>query len=236
MTLTRRCLAEGFATFVLVIGCAGSVAADWAGGYGSFLSLSIAAGLVVMAMIYTVGDVSGAHMNPAVTVAFALSGRFPWREVPGYVGAQVIGAIAAGLMLKALFPEQANLGQHLPEAAAYRVLLMEVVITFILMYVILSVATGAKEKGIMAGIAIGGAVAVGMLVGGPVSGGSMNPARTLGPAIATGTLWPLWMYWTAPFLGAALAVPVCRLTCGKDGCCEPIELKKGDKGDKDGCS
>lgn len=229
MTLARRCLAEGFATYLLVIGCAGSVAADAAGQWGDFLILAVAAGLVVMAMIYTVGDVSGAHMNPAVTVAFALSGRFGWGDVPGYVGAQVAGAVLAGFTLAVLYPGQANLGQHLPEVAVHRVLLMEVLITFALMFVILAVATGAKEKGVMAGIAIGGAVTVGMLVAGPVSGGSMNPARTLGPAVATGAWQPLWMYWTAPFVGAALAVPVCRITCKKNGCCEPVGSDEEDK-------
>lgn len=212
MTLTRRCLAEGFATYVLVIGCAGSVAAGALGGWGDFLILAVAAGLVVMAMIYTVGDVSGAHMNPAVSVAFALSGRFAWRDVPGYIGAQAVGAVAAGFTLALLYPGQENLGQHLPAVAPYRVLLAEVLVTFVLMFVILAVATGAKEKGIMAGIAIGGAVTVGMLVAGSVSGGSMNPARTLGPAVATGVWQPLWMYWTAPFVGAALAVPAWHLT------------------------
>jgi aquaporin Z len=161
-----------------------------------------------MALIYTYGDVSGAHLNPAVTVAFAVAGRFGWREVPGYVLAQVLGALAASGMLKVLFPEQANLGATLPSGSVGQSFWLEVILTAILMMTVLSVSTGAKEKGVTAAIAIGGVVGLEALFAGPICGASMNPARSLGPALMSGQTQHLWVYLVATTLGAVLAVPL----------------------------
>jgi aquaporin Z len=169
-------------------------------------------GLVVMAMISSFGHVSGAHINPAVTVAFWASGRFPARRVPGYVLAQCAGAIAASLLVRAMFPGSETLGATLPSGAVAQAFVMEVALSFVLMLVILSVALGPKEVGLFASIAIGGTVAFDALVGGPVSGASMNPARSLGPAVVGGEFAALWVYFAAPAAGMLLAIPAYRVT------------------------
>lgn len=178
------------------------------GGAVTHVGIALTFGLVVMALIYTYGDVSGAHLNPAVTVAFAVAGRFGWREVPGYVLAQVLGALAASGMLKVLFPEQANLGATLPSGSVGQSFWLEVILTAILMMTVLSVSTGAKEKGVTAAIAIGGVVGLEALFAGPICGASMNPARSLGPALMSGQTQHLWVYLVATTLGAVLAVPL----------------------------
>jgi aquaporin Z len=147
-------------------------------------------------------------LNPAVTVAFAVAGRFGWREVPGYVLAQVLGALAASGMVKVLFPEQANLGATLPSGSVGQSFWLEVILTAMLMMTVLSVSTGAKEKGVTAAIAIGGVVGLEALFAGPICGASMNPARSLGPALMSGQTQHLWVYLVATTLGAVLAVPL----------------------------
>jgi len=184
------------------------VANGVSGGAVTHVGIALTFGLVVMALIYTYGDVSGAHLNPAVTVAFAVAGRFGWREVPGYVLAQVLGALAASGMLKVLFPEQANLGATLPSGSVGQSFWLEVILTAILMMTVLSVSTGAKEKGVTAAIAIGGVVGLEALFAGPICGASMNPARSLGPALMSGQTQHLWVYLVATTLGAVLAVPL----------------------------
>ena len=175
-------------------------------------------------MIYTFGDVSGAHLNPAVTTAFAAARRFPWREVPGYILSQTLGALTASALLRLLFPAQANLGVTLPAGAASQSFVLEIVLTFLLMLVILSVSTGSREKGVTAGIAIGAVIALEAMFAGPICGASMNPARSLAPALLSGHLEHLWVYLLAPTVGALLAVPAC-CAVREAGCCRAPQSK-----------
>ncbi|MDQ3621764.1 MAG: aquaporin [Verrucomicrobiota bacterium] len=217
----RKLLSEFFGTFALVFAGTGAIVINHAsGGAITHPGIAMTFGLIVLAMIYTFGDVSGAHFNPAVTTAFAAARRFPWREVPGFVAAQLLGAFAASGLLRFLFPADATLGATLPAGVAMQSFILEVVLTFFLMLVILSVSTGAKEKGITAGIAIGAVIALEAMFAGPICGASMNPARSLSPAIVSGHLEHLWLYLAGPLLGALLAVPACLGVRGP-GCCEP---------------
>jgi aquaporin Z len=205
----RRPLAEFLGTFILVFAGTGAIVINQAsGGVIGHPGIALTFGLVVLAMIYTFGDISGAHLNPAVTVAFAAAKRFPWKEVPLYLGAQLAGAFAASGLLKFLFPGPGTLGATLPAGSASQSFVLEVVLTAILMLVILGVSTGAKEKGITAGIAIGATVGLEAMFAGPACGASMNPARSLAPAIVSGHLQHLWLYPVATILGALLAVPL----------------------------
>ena len=172
--------------------------------------IALTFGLVVMALIYALGDSSGCHINPAATIAFALARRFPWRAVPAYVIAQLFGAFLAGLVLDAMFPGHRTLGATLPVGPPVRSFILEIVLSLILFVVVLSVATGPKERGIMAGIAIGGVVALEAMFAGPISGASMNPARSIAPAVLSGQTQHLWVYIAGPLLGAAAAVPLTR--------------------------
>jgi len=208
MPLGRRLAAEALGTFALVFFGAGAIMV--AAKYGSFgqLGIAVAFGLVIAAMIYALGHISGAHLNPAVTLAFALSRHFPWRLVAGYWLAQTVGATGAALLLRASLGDVANVGATLPSGSDGQSFLWEVVLTFVLMLVIMAVATDTRAVGEAAAIAVGGTVGLCALVGGPVSGASMNPARSLGPAIAAGELDALWVYLFAPLLGAALGAGV----------------------------
>lgn len=207
----NKILAESLGTFCLVFAGTGAIVVNQTtGGTVTHVGVALTFGLVVMAMIYAFGDVSGAHLNPAVSVGFVLARRFPVRELPRYVVAQVMGAFAASGLLRVLFPANERLGATLPAGTVWQSLILEVVLTFILMLVILSVSSGPKEKGIMAGIAIGGVVGLEAMFAGPICGASMNPARSLAPAIVSGNLGTLWIYLVAPVLGAALAVPCSR--------------------------
>jgi aquaporin Z len=214
----RKLYAEFLGTFCMVFAGTGAMVIDQS-THGSITHAGVAItfGLVVMAMIYAFGDVSGAHMNPAVTLAFTLDRRFPAGEVLPYIAAQVVGAAAASLLLRALFPADETLGATLPAGSAMQSFVLEVVLTFILMAVILAVASGPKEKGVMAGIAIGGVVALEAMFAGPISGASMNPARSLAPALVSGHLSDVWIYLLAPTLGAALAVPSSWLIAERSG-------------------
>jgi MIP family channel proteins len=215
MPLGRRLAAEALGTFALVFFGAGAVMV--AAEHGSFgqLGVAVAFGLVIAAMIYALGHISGAHLNPAVTFAFALSRHFPRGLVVGYWVAQAVGATAAALLLRASLGDVANVGATLPSGSDGQSFLWEVVLTFFLMLVIMAVATDTRAVGEAAAIAIGGTVALGALVGGPVSGASMNPARSLGPALAAGDLGDLWIYVLAPLLGAALGAVAYQLLRGE---------------------
>lgn len=219
----NRLLAETLGTYGLVFAGCGAMVIDHAtAGSVTHVGVAITFGLVVLAMIHTFGDVSGAHLNPAVTTAFAAAGRFPWREVPAYVVAQLSGAFLACATLRVLFPGDRVLGATVPTGPDLQSVVLEVVLTFFLMMTVLSVSTGAKEKDITAGMAIASVVTLEAMFAGPVSGASMNPARSLAPAIVGGdpaALRSVWIYLVAPLLGALLAVPACRRVRGP-GCCD----------------
>jgi aquaporin NIP len=218
----KRLAAEALGTFGLVFAGTGAVVIDNASHGGvTHVGVALTFGLVVLAMIYTFGDVSGAHLNPAVTTAFAAAGRFAWRDVPGYVSAQAVGAFAASGSLRLMFPNEQMLGVTLPSGPVGQSLALETILTFFLMLVILGVSTGAKEKGITAGIAVGATIALEAMFAGPISGASMNPMRSLAPAVVSGHLESLWLYIVGPMAGALLAVPACRV-CQEPGCCPPL--------------
>ena len=215
----KKLLAEFLGTFGLVFAGTGAIVINHAsGGAIGHAGIALTFGLVVLAMIHTFGDVSGAHLNPAVTLGFAAARRFPLREVPGYLGAQIGGGLAASGLLHTLFPADATLGTTLPAGAAMQSFVLEIVLTAMLMLTILSVSSGAKEKGITAGLAIGGVIGLEAMFAGPICGASMNPARSLAPALVSGHLEHLWIYLTAPVLGALLAVPLC-IGVREPGCC-----------------
>jgi len=206
----KRLLAEFLGTFSLVFAGTGAIIIDSAShGAIGHAGVALTFGLIVLAMIYTFGDVSGAHLNPAVTLGFAVAGRFGWREVPGYAVAQVAGAVAASVLLRFLFPSDPTLGATLPAGSSVQSFVLEIVLTAMLMLAILSVSTGSKEKGLTAGIAIGAVIGLEAMFAGPICGASMNPARSLSPALVSGHLEFLWIYIAAPVLGALLAVPLC---------------------------
>jgi aquaporin NIP len=203
--LTRRIGAEALATFALVFaGCGAAVAnAQYHQALGA-VGVALVFGLIIMVMIYATGHLSGAHINPAVTVAFTLSRHFPAREAAAYIGAQLVGAIVAALLLLAVWPDQpAQLGATVPSVGAGSALVYEFVLTAFLMFVIMAVATDTRAVGAAAAIAIGGTVALDALFGGPVTGASMNPARSLGPALAAGEWSDFWIYLAGPLLGAS---------------------------------
>jgi aquaporin Z len=208
----QKIVAELIGTFILVFAGTGAIIInDISGGAITHLGIALSFGLVVMAMIYTFGDVSGAHLNPAVTLGFAVAGRFRWKEVPGFVFSQILGAVAASTVLKLLFPTHQKLGTTLPAGSAMQSFILEFILTAILMLAILRVSVGAKEKDITAGITIGGVIALEALFAGPICGASMNPARSLAPALLSGHTDHLWIYLTATVLGAIFTVPLARV-------------------------
>ena len=215
----KRYTAEAIGTFALVFTGTGAIVVnDVSNGVITHAGIAITFGLIVMAMIYAIGDVSGAHINPAVTIAFWVAKRFDGKEVVPFILSQLVGAFAASGLLRAMFLEQDNLGATLPAGPWLQSFLFEIVLTFILMFVVLNVSTGAKEKGIMAGVAIGGVVALKAMFAGPICGASMNPARSIAPAVVSGQLTHFWIYLVAPVIGALLAVPGCRCI-QHEGCC-----------------
>ncbi|MFO0879769.1 MAG: aquaporin [Gemmataceae bacterium] len=206
----REIGAELLGTFLLVFAGTGAIVVNevHAGAVGH-VGVSLTFGLVVLALVYALGDLSGAHLNPAVTLGFVLAGRFPLRRSGGYLVGQCLGALLASLALFLLFwGEETTLGVTRPSGPALRSFVLELLLTFFLMLVVLAVSTGSREKGMMAGVAVGAVIALEALFAGPVCGASMNPARSLGPAMVSGNLAMLWIYLAAPSLGAALAVPI----------------------------
>ncbi len=217
LPLRKRLLAEALGTYCLVFAGTSAIVIN-ASGAVSHVGVALTFGLVVFAMIACLGDISGAHLNPAVTIGMLLARRLPARFVLPYILSQCGGAVLASLTVRVLFPTDPGLGSTNPAGPIYQSWLLELLLTAGLMFVILSVSTGAREKGITAGLAIGGVVTIVALMAGPISGGSVNPARSLGPALASWQLGSLWLYLTAPVAGAALAIPVCR--CVREaGCC-----------------
>ncbi len=208
----ERLIAEFLGTFFLVFcGTGAIVINDVTSGAISHVGIALTFGLVVLAMIYTFGDVSGAHLNPAITVGFFLARQFKGRDILPYVLSQVAGAFAASALLRFLFPSHGTLGATLPRGSDLQSLVLEGVLTFFLMVVILRVSTGAKEKGVTAGIVVGAVIALEAMFAGPICGASMNPARSLSPAIVSGNVEDLWIYIVGTMLGAAAAVPACSL-------------------------
>jgi len=202
--LLRALAAELIGTFALVFAGAGAVMVDAKTHQLGHTGVAIAFGLVIMVMVYGVGHISGAHFNPAVSVAFALTRHFPWPRVATYSAAQVGGALLAAAILRGSLGDVAQVGATLPAGSQGQSFLWEVVLTFLLMFVIMAVATDARAAGEAAAIAIGGTVGLDAMFGGPISGASMNPARSIGPALVSGDLHALWLYIAAPFVGAGL--------------------------------
>ena len=216
----KKYIAELIGTFTLVFcGCGAIVSNEFTSGTVTHSGIALTFGLIVMALIYAFGEISGAHFNPAVTIAFTYAKKFPKKEVPKYIFAQCSGALMAALLLCLLFPENEYLGTTLPQIDVWRVFLFEVILTFFLMLVIINVSTGSKETGIMAGIAIGGVVWLEAQFAGPITGASMNPARSIGPALISGHVENLWLYCLAPIVGAILAVISCKLV-KDENCCD----------------
>jgi len=205
----KKYVAEIIGTFILVFCGTGAMVIDQqTGGAVSHVGVSITWGLVVMCLIYSIGNVSGCHINPAVSIAFTVAGRFKARLLPGYILSQLTGALLASFTLKLLFPTSQLLGATMPIGSETQSFILELLLTFFLMLVIMSTAHGSKEQGQVAGIAIGAVVGLEAMFAGPVCGASMNPARSLAPAIMSGHLEHLWLYLVAPIAGAALAIPV----------------------------
>jgi aquaporin NIP len=209
--MIKKIICEAFGTFCLVLFGTGSIVVnEITSGAITHLGISVAFGLVVLAMIYTIGETSGAHINPAVTLAFVIAQRFPFRLLVPYIFAQFTGALIASITVRFLFPIHTTLGRTLPSGSDSQSFFLEILLSLILMFVILRVSSGAKEKSIIAGIAIGSVVALEAMFGGPISGASMNPARSIAPALVSFELKHAWIYLIAPTIGMTLAVPLAR--------------------------
>lgn len=222
----QKCLAEFIGTFALIFfGCGSIMVAERFGGVIPTYIIPLIFGAVVATMIYTVGHISGAHFNPAVTLAFAITRHFPVRQVIPYWLAQFLGGIAAAVILSAIMPPGHSFGATIPTVTTGAAFGWETILSAFLMFVIVSVATDTRAEGVMAGIAIGTIVALCAYLGGPLTGASMNPARSLAPALFQGTMNTLWLYLTAPFIGATLGAVIYQLircdakASDAKGCC-----------------
>lgn len=215
----KKYISEFIGTFSMIFCGTGAMTInEVTGGEVTHVGIGLTWGLIVMAMIYAFGETSGAHFNPAVTIAFAYAKKFAWKEVPKYIIAQILGGFAASFILLFLFPDSEFLGSTIPKVDVWRAFVLELLLTFFLMVTIINVSTGSKEMGVIAGIAIGGVVLLEATFAGPITNASMNPARSLAPNIVSGNIQGLWLYMIAPVLGALLAVVSCRLI-KDDNCC-----------------
>ena len=209
--LSRRLCAEAFGTFCLVFAGTGAAVVDEVTGGGvTHVGVSLTFGLVVMVLIYALGNVSGCHINPAVTLGLCAAGRCDRSLVLPYLGSQCMGAFLASGTLRMLFRESGTLGATIPAGSALQSLVLEFVLTLILMFVILSVSSGFGGASLLGGIIVGGVIGFEALFAGPISGASMNPARSLAPAVVTMRLDHVWIYVIAPIAGALVSVPLCR--------------------------
>ena len=213
----RKYLAEIIGTFALIFCGTGAIIINQeSGGVITHAGIAATFGLIVAAMIYTVGDISGAHLNPAVTIAFWVAKVFPAKEIMPYILSQGVGAFLASITLKILFPNNQFLGSTLPVGSEMQSFILELILTFILMFTILNVAKGSKEQGMFAGLAIGSVVLLEAMFAGPICGASMNPIRSISPAVISGHMEHLWVYLTAPTLGAVIAVFVWNILKQKE--------------------
>jgi len=207
----KKYVAEAIGTFAIVFCGTGAIIINQEyNGMVTHAGIAITFGFIVMTMIYALGNISGAHFNPAVTLAFAIAMRFPSKKILPYIIAQLIGSLLASLILKFLFPANLSLGTTLPSGSVMQSFIVEIILTFFLMLVILNVSQGSKERGMFAGFAIGSVVLLEAMFAGPVSGASMNPARSIAPAIISMHLEHLWVYIAAPVIGAMLSVVACK--------------------------
>ena len=223
----RPLVAEAIGTFALVFAGCGAIVVDAKTHQLGHIGVAITFGLVIMFGIYAVGHISGAHFNPAVTFAFALTRHFPWSRAVAYWAAQLLGAFAAALLLRASLGNRADLGATLPSGSQGQAFLWELVLTFFLMFVVLAVATDTRAVGEAAAIAIGGTIGLDAMFGGPITGASMNPARSLAPAVVSGNLHALWLYIVAPVVGASLGALAYQFVRGEQpapsGAAAPIK-------------
>lgn len=214
----KKYYAEILGTFALVFCGTGAIIINQeSAGAITHAGIACTFGLIVMVMIYALGPISGAHFNPAVTIAFAVAKRFPVNQVLPYVLSQAVGAFMASLMLKFLFTKNEFLGATIPAGTDIQSFILEVILTFFLMLVIIHVATGSKEQGMFAGLAIGSTVLLEAMFAGPICGASMNPIRSISPAVVSGHAEHLWIYIIAPILGAALAILVWKHISAENG-------------------
>ncbi len=207
----KKLIAELIGTFSMVFcGCGAMTINEVTGGEVTHVGVALTWGLIVMAMIYAFGEISGAHFNPAVTIGFAVAKKFEWKRVPSYIGFQMIGAFLAIGILWVLFPESQSFGHTYPADgfAPYKAFILEFFLTFFLMLTIINVSTGSKEVGALAGIAVGSVILLEAMFAGPMTKASMNPARSIAPAFISGNLEHLWLYLIAPILGAITAIAV----------------------------